>query len=85
MDENEGFRIRWCHRPCKKCYLFSIVLAFLCERAKMIRIRYVYAYLFEEKGGKKNLRFQNYPDTCELSIRLHTVTDHNGNGAYQNS
>ena len=51
----------------------------------MIRIRYVYAYLFEGKGRKKNLPFQNYPDTCELSIQLHTVTDHNGNGAYQNS
>ena len=33
-----------------------------------------------ENGGKKNLRFQNYPDTCELSIQLHTVTDHNGSG-----
>ena len=53
----------------------------------MIRIRYVYAFFFffKENGRKKNLRFQNYPDTCELSIQLHTVTDHNGSGAYQNS
>ena len=51
----------------------------------MIRIRYVYAYLFEGKRRGKNLRFQNYPETCELSIQLHTVTDPNGNGAYQNS
>ena len=51
----------------------------------MIRIRYVYAYFFKGKRREKNLRFQNYPDTCELSTQLHTVTDHNGSGAYQNS
>lgn len=43
------------YTPCKKCYLFSIVLAFLCGRAKMIRIRYVYAYLFEGKRRKKKI------------------------------
>ena len=43
--------------PCKKCYLFSIVLAFLCGRAKMIRIRYVYAYLFEGKRREKKSSF----------------------------
>ena len=41
--------------------------------------------LFFFEKGENSLRFQNCPDTCELSIQLDTVTDHNGSGAYQNS
>ena len=33
-DENGGFRMRWCHT----CYRISIVLVFLCEEGRMIRI-----------------------------------------------
>ena len=61
-------------RPVKKCYLFSIVLAFSCGRAKMIRIRYVYAYFFffffKENGAKKIFVFKtiriraNFRSSC---------------------
>ena len=52
---------------------FSIVLAFSCGRAKMIRIRYVYAYFFfffKENGGKKIFVFKtirirvNFRSSC---------------------
>ena len=40
-----------------------------CERAKRIRICYVWTRIFLQTEGK-NLRFQKYPDTCGLGLRL---------------
>ena len=49
----------------KGCYQISIVLAFLCGRAKTISIRYVGCVCFFENEKKKHtLRFQKYLNTC---------------------
>ena len=79
-DENRGFRIRWCHIAliiyrwllalrmlCEVCYRISIVQRFRLDG------RFEYATcgcVFVWKRGKKNLRFQKYPETCGRGFRL---------------
>ena len=47
---------------------FLYCLAFLCGRAKTIRIRYVCTRIFS-KTEEKILRFQHYPDTCGRGLK----------------
>ena len=42
IDEYRGFRIRHCACSVNGCYRISVILAFLCGRAKKIQIRFVW-------------------------------------------
>lgn len=74
--ENEAFLIRLFYTSycaCPACHHISIVLAFSCERAKAIRIRY-----FFKKGKKQLLFLKKYPDMSGQGLRSHwinTLTD----------
>ena len=41
---------------------------------KIIRIRYVWTRIFLQTEGK-NLRFQNYPDTCWWGVKITFTTN----------
>ena len=50
IDEYRGFRIRHCACSVKGCYRISIILAFLCGRAKKIQIRFVWTRISDTCG-----------------------------------
>ena len=50
MDEYRGFRIQHCACSVNGCYRISIILAFLCGRAKKIQIRFVWMRISDTCG-----------------------------------
>ena len=50
MDEYRGFRMQHCARSVNGCYRISIILAFLCGRAKKIQIRFVWTRISDTCG-----------------------------------
>ena len=50
IDEYRGFRTRHCACSVKGCYRISIILAFLCGRAKKIQIRFVWMRISDTCG-----------------------------------
>ena len=50
IDEYRGFKIRHCACSVKGCYRISIILAFLCGRAKKIQIRFVWTRISDTCG-----------------------------------
>ena len=50
MDEYRGFRMQHCARSVNGCYRISIILAFLCGRAKKIQIRFVWMRISDTCG-----------------------------------
>ena len=50
MDEYRGFRIQHCACSVNGCYRISIILAFLCGRAKKIQIRFVWTRISDTCG-----------------------------------
>ena len=49
-DEYRGFRIQHCACSVNGCYRISIILAFLCGRAKKIQIRFVWMRISDTCG-----------------------------------
>ena len=58
MDEYRGFRIQHCACFVNGCYRISIILAFLCGRAKKIQIRFVWTRISDTYG--QGLIFFNF-------------------------
>ena len=50
MDEYRGLRIQHYTRSVNRCYRISIILAFLCGRAKKIQIRFVWMRISDTCG-----------------------------------
>ena len=50
MDEYRGSRIRHCACSVKGCYRISIILAFLCARAKNNQKRFVWTRISDTCG-----------------------------------
>ena len=80
MDEYRGFRIRHCAYSVNGCYRISIILAFLCARAKNNQIGYVWTRIsdtcgqglivlnFKKCSGQKRRVCEYTANVCTLEI-----------------
>ena len=81
MDEYRGFRIQHCACSVNGCYRISIILAFLCGRAKKIQIRFVWMRTQENVHKScENVSFRFCTDQKDVAKNVYKVDQELGGG-----